>query len=222
MNLTGLLYYLSVGSELLPPLMLLRTPSRDPGRLKVALLCLVWFAIDVVATVQGSLTHGSNLWVAYLLDPVQAIIVFWLLDGWQLSWMSRLALRLLLPIYLVAVAALTLLFESSDHFGLLTTTLTSSMLLGVVGYTMITRIRAHPSKLLDQEWVWICCGLALNFGLEAGFTPLLRRLMSQKPPGPPYLEFIRDVRFVANLVVMLLMARGMVCAERPQRPAALS
>ena len=219
MNLTGLLYSLTVGSELLPPLMLLRVPSRDPSRLKVALLCLVWFVVDLVSTSLGSLTHGSNIWPAYLLDPVQVIIVFWLLEGWQTTWMSRLAMRLLLPIYLAAVVALTVLFESSDHFGLLTTTLTSGVLLGVVGYTLVTRIRNHRLGLLEQDWFWICCGLALNYLLEAGFTPVLRRL-TMDVPRAPYFEAVRNVRFLANLVVMLILARGMLCPNRSYPQAA--
>ena len=211
MDRTRLLALVMFAAELFPAIAVWRTRSHDSARVKLALLCLVWFGFEMASTVLGHLGH-HNLWLGYLLNPIQACLVFWLLYDWQTTPAAQLALRLLMPSYLITTVALNLRFEDSDNFSLLTDTLTAIVLLCVVLFTLVTRsLNERSSPLLDLDWFWVCTGLAFYFSLEAGVSPLLRYLLAQRDYDAMVL--VQDSRIVASMFAMLILTRGMLCPE---------
>jgi len=181
----------------------------DRTRRKVAILSLTWFAFEI-ADFMASWGRRNNLWIGYLITPVQAGLVFWILYDWQTTPVARRMIRWLMPATIGALIILNLRYEDLKQFSLLTATLTSIVLLGLSLFTLVTRSLAeHEAPLLRRDWFWICCGLALYFSLEAGVAPLMRYLLEQKNYAT--WEIVWRIRVTATIATMLILTRGLLC-----------
>ncbi|MEO8030874.1 MAG: hypothetical protein ABJC74_09205 [Gemmatimonadota bacterium] len=200
--------YVAIASQLLPPAVALLRPTADRTRSKVVLWCLVLFLFDMLESASTRLGYSSNLWLEYIFEPTQALLTFWILYDWQAGELSRLAIRFLAPIFLVAMVSLTLLVKELRTFSLMTTSLTALVLLCLALYTLLTRSLSAGENPARFDWFWICSGYSLYFIGMIGYDPILRRLMG----GNPDAAFaVPAAKSVSDTIAMLMIAKGLLC-----------
>lgn len=211
----SLLAYSAVFAQLAPPLAALARRVRDRARIGIVIWCLVLFAADAGSYWAGTMRHTNTLWMNYLCDAVSGAVLLLTLSLWQTNSVSRLALRLLTPLYLLSNLVLVLAVEDVRNFSLVTSTLAGLLLLSLVLYTLIVRSLDERRQLTRFDWFWVCSGVALYYGCAMAVDPLSRVLLT----GPiSRLILLVNTRSAVDVVAMLVIARGLLC-PMPSHPS---
>ena len=213
------LAYAPVVAELLPPAAALARLARDRARLGIVGWCLTLFTADVIAMIQARAYHTNNLWTDYISTALSGAVMLWTLSRWQMKSVPRLALLVLIPLYLVAHLALVLTIENTENFSLVSDTLNGLLLLSLVLYTLIARSLHERERLTDFDWFWVCSGLALYFGAAMAVGPLYRVLLARR------VDLLMDVilmKSVTDTVAMMAIARGLLCPIPSPRSSGFS
>ncbi|MDH5284355.1 MAG: hypothetical protein OEW80_10800 [Gemmatimonadota bacterium] len=206
-------------SQLLPPLAAIRARERlGPARRGA----VAWSALLLTSNL-GSLILArlgyNNHWLGYLIDPLLASVGLWTFSLWQTHSLPRIALRLLIPLYLLAILILTLTVEDLSRFSNITGPFTALLLLGASLYTVIVRTLGAEGSLLGADWFWISGGLALSYGSDAAFEPLARLLLGSEPG---LILSAYEMKSLINIVVSLALVRGILCPSPPLNSGGLS
>jgi len=199
-------------SQALPLLAALRA-RHGLGRARLGIL--VWSVLllgsNVLSYVLSS-QRRNNHWLGYLFDPVMASVLLWTFSLWQTQSVPRIALRLLIPIFLVATVTLTLTIEDLGSFSRITETFTDLLLLGVSLYTLLIRSLAEQNQLTRADWFWVSGAVALFYGSDTALEPLARVLLN----GRQELILVAfEVKAAIGIVVSLAIARGLLCHNPP-------
>jgi hypothetical protein len=202
------LLYLPVLAELLPPIAVVWKPTRSPARLGIAAWSLVMFFGDVLAVWEARHYHKNNLWVGYVSTAIAGTVLLWALSWWQSHSVSRLAIRVLIPLYLLAQLALILTVEDPDNFSLVTDTLSGVVLLTLVLYTLVVRSLEERDQLTRFDWFWVCSGLALSYSSAMAIGPISRLLIVDHRE---LVLNLYEVRAIADTVAITVIARGLLC-----------
>jgi hypothetical protein len=210
----GWLLYSPVFAQLLPPLAALRNRGRDRTRLKIVLWCLLLFAGDGLSWWLGHIRGQNNLWLDYLTTALEGALMLWILSGWQISAVARLAVTFLVPAYLLAEVLLYRIVENNRTFSLATGTLSGFVLLCLVLYTLVTRSLAERGYLVESDWFWVCSGLALYYCFSTALEPMVRYLISADTNR---LVMVFEFKAVWDCVAMMVIARGLLCPMSPPR-----
>lgn len=201
---------ISAAVELLPPLALLLNPSRLSPRLKVALLGLLFFLFDMLLRVpQLSMANGHNIWLGYVLAPIQTVLVTSLLADWQKTARAGRVVRVLGVIVAGILVTLTLAIENPDTFGLVIGVVGGLFLLGTALYTLVIRSLDERHELRRFDWFWVCSGLALYFAADSGYDPVQRWMVAAGDTSAYLVAYF--VKTFAQSGAMLLLAGGLLC-----------
>ena len=161
MAIPAYLYAISA-SQALPAVAVMSIRGRRPPapyRL-LALLSLFFVLSDVIGIIVSMLV-GTNAAVPYFTLPIEAATTLWLLSYWQVSGRMQHALRLLTSLVLVISALLILFADPVRNFVRWIGPSISLATLVLVLETGISRAYATIARLDEQDWFWICGGLAL-------------------------------------------------------------
>ena len=156
--------------------------------------------------------HQNNHIVSYVAQPITCALVLWVLSRWQVTAKARRVILRLIPVYLVAMLALTLTVEITDTFSLVTESVTSLLILALSLYTLLTCSLAERGRLTRFDWFWICVGMALFYGGDAAFEPFSRAMMAS------HIELVIaaiDLTSAIEVFALLAIARGMLCPIPP-------
>lgn len=203
-----LLFYCSAASELLPPLAAVawRRQLTDARRLVV-----VWCLIQVIANVVGfqlAFKHLNNHPVSYVALPFQGAAILWALSLWQLKPVSRLTLRLAIPVFVVAWIVLVATTENLYNFSAVAEPVYSMLALSAALYTLLTRSAATNESLLREDWFLMCTGLALHFGALAVLTPVAAAYLYR---NQQLVMRAYEVRAAFNITAFVIIAVGFTC-----------
>lgn len=199
-------------SQILPLLAALRARQQlDTARKGALGWSVLLFGINLIA-LSFALTGRNNLWTSYTLDPLLAAVGLWTLSQWQSHSVSRTTLRLLIPLYLLAIIVLSITVEEIGSFSRVTGPFTSLLLLGVSLYTVIGRSLGESAQLLGADWFWIGLAFALFYGSDAALGPLGRALLNVRPD---LVMAAYKIKAVVAIVVSLALARGLLCPSPP-------
>lgn len=174
----------------------------------------VWMAVWCVSLLAGDMALlwfrnvGSNLWLTYVVVPLQNAIMLWTLSLWQEDPVSRLAFRVAIPLYLLALAALIPAVRSGSTFNQFTWPFQALILLAGSLYTLVRRSIREPERVTSRDWFWVTLGTSLFFAFRVALPPFVE-LMLHANPELTRLAYV--VSAWADIVSYVLVARGMVC-----------
>lgn len=201
-------------TTVIPPLVAVWARRQlDPARRWAVAWAALLFLANLTAFGFG-LQGRNNLWIGYTFNPVLAALALLTLSQWQVRSLSRIAIQLLVPIYLFVTVVLVLTLEQLSGFSRVTGTFTSLLLLGVSLYTVIVRSLDEAGHLHRADWFWIGMAFALFYGSDAALGPLAAVLM---PSRPDLVVAAYQLRAAIAVVVSLAVARGFLCPSPPMR-----
>lgn len=201
-------FYIPVFAELLPPVAVIRSPSRSRARVGIAVWAVVLFITDALSWWQGHILHRNNLWLEYLCTAISGAILLGALSAWQIHSVPQLAFRVVIPLYLLAHIVLVTAVEDLGNFSVFTDTLNGLLLLILVLYTLISHSLEASEHLTHFDWFWVCSGLALYFSGIIAYGPISRLLIGDRPD---LLWAVLEVRAVGDTIAMFAIARGLLC-----------
>jgi len=175
---------------------------------------LVWCAfMTVVSAVEvvSSRRGVNNHWLAYASLPVGVALLLWILSLWQRTQVAALTFRVAIPLLLLASLVLTVLEEDTASFSSVVQPMASLIALAALAWTLVSRAIGETEPLLQQDWLWICGGMAVYFGLLATLSPFARLVLHDEP-----VLVVRAYKVAGTVMILsaFAMARGVLCAPR--------
>lgn len=208
-----LVLYAASLSQVLPILAGFRHRFRlPPARLLVIAWCLALLASDALQLWLRGSSGNNNLWVRVAVVPVHNAIMLWTLSLWQRHGLPRLAFRIAIPIFLVAVVALVPTVKETAAFDLVAGPFQSLLLLAGALYTLVTNAAHDPGRVTRYDWFWVTIGASLYYGLRVALPPFAAILIETHPE---LVRFAYLTQAWADIVVNLLIARGIWCPLPP-------
>ena len=207
-----LIMQVAAASQAIPPLAALRHGRRLPAaRRWVVGWGLLLLAYDGVALALA-LRGRPNLWLRYLVGPIESGVVLVALSLWHTDAVARLTLRYAAGLFAVIWVLLVAFVEQTNTFGLVTGPFQSLLLLGASVGTLLLRVRTEEASLVREDWFWVCGGLALWYGTAAALDPLARLLVAEHPS---VVNSAYRVKAAVDVFASLAIARGMLCPVHP-------
>ena len=204
-----LVLYAASLSQVLPILAGLRHRFRlPPARHLVIAWCLALLAADALQLWLRGSSGNNNLWVRVVVVPIHNAIMLWTLSLWQRHGLPRLAFRIAIPIFLVAVVALVPTVKETAAFDLVAGPFQSLLLLAGALYTLVTNATQDPGRVTRYDWFWVTIGASLYYGLRVALPPFAAILVGTHPD---LVRFAYLTQAWADIVVNLLIARGIWC-----------
>jgi hypothetical protein len=172
---------------------------------------LVWCAFLLTANL-GMLVlahqRRNNHWLPYIVIPIAGGVVLWALSLWQTSSISRLCLRLLVPVLLVSWVGIVITVENTETFSLLADPVAGLLVLGGAIYTLASRALRETGSLLEKDWLWIGVGLVLFWGTAVALPPMSHWLVGK---NPEVVVKAYEVKALIEIVALLAITRGILC-----------
>jgi hypothetical protein len=185
-----------------------RRTQMSPARFWVFVWLVLWALMNVTGYIIARL-HYNNHFVSYIFTPLQGAAILWALSLWQIRPVARTTIRIIIPIFVVAWAAATLLGERITGFSTVAEPVYSILALCTALYTLVSRSNEAYEPVTGQDWFWICGGLALYFGALTVLLPLAAATMYSRPDIINRL-YVADT-FV-NILACLCIANGFLCS----------
>lgn len=204
-----LVLHMAALSQVLPVLAGVRYRTRlPPGRVWTIAWCVALLAGDGLQLWLRGSTGNNNLWARAAIVPINNAMMLWTLSLWQRHAVPRLAFRIAIPIFLVALLALVPTVTETEAFNLVAGPFQSLLLLAGALYTLVTNAVRDPGRVTRYDWFWVTLGASLYFGLRVALPPFAAILIGTHP------ELVRLAYLLqawADIVVFLLIARGIWC-----------
>jgi hypothetical protein len=203
----------STASQLFPFVGLLRFGRRLPTpRRWVLAWSAVFFLADLVAIAVAYL-WGRNLWTQYFITPIEDVLLLYTLSLWQRESIARLAFRVAIPLFLIAWLIIVPI-EGINNFSLFAWPFQALVMLAASLYTLVSKTMAGSDGVTRHDWFWVSLGTSLYFAPVTALHPFAHAFIDTNP------ELVRlayVVKAVLNILVFLLIARGMLCPLIPER-----
>ena len=209
-----LVLYLAMWSQALPLAAAALTRRRLGGaRAWLLAWCALGLAADLLSIWMSAIFHRENIWVRYLLSPVQAAITLWALSCLQVGARTRITLRFGVAAMLIAGFTLTATLEDTASFSRIAEPITFLLLLAAIASTLVALGARESGDLFQRDWFWFTSGLALYFGSLAAIGPVSSLLQHSLR----YFLLAYQARGCLQIVAMAAIAWGMVLPPAPAR-----
>ena len=203
-----IILHIAWASMALPVLAGLRGGVRSSApRMAVWIWALLLVLVNALALLLA-LRGRNNHWLTYLATPLEGVAVIAALIGWQTRELGSLVLRALLPLYLLGWTAIVLTVENTATFSLVAGPFSSIVLLIALSATFVARSMRSLEALTNQDWFWVCLGMLIFYGVEAGFPPVALLLGRSRPD---LLVAAMMVRSAGMIAAMLTVSWGLLC-----------
>ena len=160
-----------------------------------------------------SLHHRNNHWVTLVSNPLRVAAILMALSCWHPEAIPRLVLRYSILPFVLIWCLLVFKVESFDQFSLVAVPFRSLLLLTASLGTLLLLVRREEGNLLRNDWFWICAGLSLSYGTDVALEPLSRLLVGTHLG---MLTSAWQLKMLIDVVVSLIIARGMLCPILPR------
>lgn len=153
-------------------------------------------------------THGNNLWVLHLGNPLETTTILLAFAGWQRDAVSARALRVAVPVYWLVWSAVFLLAEHPQEFSHYTRPLQSLLVIAVSAMTMVRGAQRGDVAPWRSDEFLISTGLLVYFGPSIMLEPVSAVLVAQ------HSELVRlafTVKAWISLVAVVLITLGVLC-----------
>ena len=177
------------------------------ARAWILMWCAFFLAMDIVGAWFGY--HGkNNLWLYYILTPVNVSLVLWALSHWQPTELWRLAYRIAVVPLLLVWGTLTWAVENTSTFSQAAEPMAELVALAAAAFTLVVRSYGGLGDLRRQDWFWITGGMSLYFGVSAAGSPLGAALVSARPD---LFALAWQIKTALGIGAFLLITRGVLC-----------
>ena len=167
-------------------------------------------ALSLVLALQGR----NNHWMQNVVTPIAAGLVLWALSWWQASRRAALAIRLMIPLVVIAWIPMVTLVEEAQSFSLLAEPFVGMVVLATAIYTLASRTLWETGSLSQQDWFWAATGVALYHGAVVGLHPASYWLMKTHPH---LVVRALELNSLIEVVAFLAVAWGMTREGSPLR-----
>ena len=188
----------------------LRRRQLTPAQFWVFIWLFLLAIMNIIGYVVGRL-HYNNHFLTYVFTPFQDAAILWALSLYQLQPVVRAAIRIAIPVFVVAWALALPLIENVNNFSLFAEPVYSILALGAAVYTLASRSSEATEPVQQQDWFWICAGLALYFAALTVMLPLSATFVYSRPD-----IVIRayNVNSVVSIVAFACIANGFLCTAK--------
>lgn len=195
------------------------TPLLAAVRMRAALtpalrLVTAVFALGIAQEIVNAwLTsrHVHNTWLNNLLMPVYTALFLWAFSLWQTGAVSRLAMRLAIPLFVVVWLVSTVLLSGVTRFPRVAGPIQSMLLVCVAAYTLVTAAMRATDPVWRHDWFWISAGVLLTYGTSTLLEPITGHLAYTHPATA---KSVISIWNVIDGVASLLITGGILCARR--------
>lgn len=199
---------LATSSQLLPLLAVAATWRRatEPRRW-IAIWCLFFFLSDI-AQLAISTVSGNNLWYFTYAEPAEDAMLLWAFSSWQVKPLARIAVRVSIPLVVVAYLVLIFATGEQDTFKTISHPFRALVLLLWTAYTLLSNLAHRPEGVWGRDWLWTTLGVMLYFGLFAAIDPIVAAM---DPTDRRAMLLVYNARAFGDVVAFVLIWRGMRC-----------
>jgi hypothetical protein len=155
--------------------------------------------------------HVHNTWLNNVLMPVYTGLFLWAFSFWQIGAVSRLAMRLAIPLFVLVWFVLTVLMDGVTGFPRFSGPIQSLLLVCVAAYTLITASMRATDPVWKHDWFWISAGVLLTFGTSTLLQPITGHLAYTHPATA---KSVISIWNVIDGTASLLIMGGILCARR--------
>lgn len=210
-----LVLYFAALSQTLPPLAGIRFRARLPAaRLWTIAWCVALMTGDALQLWLRGAHGANNLWLHAATIPVQNAIMLWTLSLWQQHAVPRLAFRLAIPIFLIALLALLPALDVPGRFDTVTGPFQSLLMLAGSLFTLVSCAARDPAGVTRYDWFWVTLGTSLYFGLRVALL-VFAAILVETHADLVRLAYIMQAW--SDIASFLLIARGILCPLPPAR-----
>lgn len=175
--------------------------------------CGVLVVTDVLALVVAK-AFGNNLWMVYVTLPVEVGLVLWLLSEWQPNELLRLTYLTAIPVMVTVVASLLVLTDPGRTFYRWVSPFLALLALAAALHTLVNRTLLSRGPLAQQDWFWICLGMAL-FWLGYVSVPVFADTFLATHEDWVWWAYVS--RAYTDIAAFILMSWGIWCQRVPAR-----
>lgn len=188
-----------------------RQPPTPLRRLAVWSLFLL--VTDLLEFVAGAAT-GNNLWLEYVVLPLELCFTLWILAAWQPDrrWSRRYEIAI--PVIVAVVAVLLLAVDPAAQFYLWIGPVLSLVAVLATMLTLIPRSLLSRTTLTNQDWFWVCLGLALFWACFAPVPPFMQAFLGTRTE---WVVGFLLTRAWLTVAAFLLITWGVFCQRLPVR-----
>jgi len=202
--------YFADAAEVTPLLAAIRMRrSLTPALRVMVVLCTLGIAQELANGWLGS-RHMHNVWLNNVLMPVYTGLYLWAFSLWQGGPVSRLAMRIAIPLFILVWFILTAFVDGITHFSRFAGPIQSLLMVSVAAYTLISVSARSADAVWRHDWFWISAGVLLTFGTSTVFQPIVGRLATAHPATAMSVIGTWDV---IDGVASLLIMGGILCAR---------
>lgn len=199
---------LATTSQLLPFLAVVPAWRRatEPRRW-IAIWCLFFFVSDLLQLAISRLS-GNNLWYFTYAEPVEDVLLLWALSHWQVKQLARIAIRVSIPLVVVAYVLLIFATGEQSTYKTISHPFRALVFLLWTAYTLLSNLEHRPEGVWGRDWLWTSLGVMLYFGLFAAIDPIVAAM---DPADVGAMLFVYNARAIGDVIAFVLIWRGMRC-----------
>jgi hypothetical protein len=205
--------YAGSASEALPVFAALKyRRTLPPARRWIVVWSLVLLSTSALLLF-FALQRRNNHWVLFVSTPCRVAAILMALSCWHVDAIPRLVLRYAIIPFVLIWCLLVFKVESFDQFSLVAGPFRSLLLLTASVGTLLILVRHEEGNLLRNDWFWICAGLSLSYGTDVALEPISRLLVGTHAS---MVSSAYQIKMLIDIVVSLIIARGMLCPIPPR------
>ena len=202
--------------QLLPTVALLAGRNRSRPVLWIAGA----FAISLVGDLAGRyVAHrtGNNHLVVFLSGAVTYTILIIGMAEWQVSFVERLTLRIMVIPCLLIYGGLMLFVENTETFSRYAYPFYTLVVLGVSAWTLLRRAFRDTAllPLTRSDWFFVLGGVALETATTLVSTPIGAVLMARQRID--LLTAVWEFRAACSIVALMVIGYGMLIPPAEER-----
>lgn len=209
-----MIVHVGVASQALPLVAILATRGRRPPApyRQIALLCCFFLLSDSIMLFIRAMA-GYNLWVSWFMQPIEVGCTLWILSAWQPTAKLKSIYLLAIPISAALTAILLVLTDPVATFDLYIGPLLSLLALAGALHTLVNLSLLSRDLLTQQEWFWVCGGLALFW---VAYVPVDTFIAAVWGANDDLARIASHVRTSLLPVPFLLITWGVLCQRLRQ------
>lgn len=201
--------------QFLPALALLSGRNRSRPVLWIAGAFAISLAGDLLGRYVAHRT-GNNHIVVFLSGAVTYTILIIGMAEWQISFVERLTLRIMVIPCLLIYGGLMLFLENTETFSSYAYPFYTLVVLGTSVWTLLRRaFRDTNVPLTGSDWFFVLGGVALETATTVMSTPIAAVLMAQQRVDLTIAVW--EFRAVCSIVALLVVSYGVLLPPARER-----
>jgi len=200
--------FLAQIAQLLPPLAVVPRWSRSTAaRRWIAVWALLFFLSDGLQLYMSERIGNNRLLIA-ALQPLEDAILLWALSFWQTRPLTRMALRIAIPLVIAIYVTVGFATGELTTFQTFSGPFRALLMMICTVYTLISNVAASPERVWQHDWLWTTIGVLLYFGLLVAVEPIAAAM------GTDHLDNMMrlyNARSIGDVIAFIIIWRGMRC-----------